>query len=422
MFDVLIQVISSFMNQQFATFSSSVSSWLIILVVVEKFTMQPPSGFLFLVLSVLNLSTSFTTCTSELYYIIPHENSVHHKQQPCLTLEQFISNVTKTVPVPDLTLLLLSGNHSLYSKFTITNVSSFRMMSSESSAVSVTCSQSARLTFIRVNVVKIEGVRFLGCGGSKVASVSNFILANSTFHGDDNTGTAMILVDSSANMIDSQFLNNTVGTNCSYNNIDFDGNYEEVSVSIGGAVLSTNSDIYVSKCHFDGNRADNGGALYAEGNSNIVISDCSFINTKGTVVYTINSTIRDEGSVYENNTAVVGAVIYALQSDNLTFLGSKFYGNKAEEKGGAIFSFRSGLILDKCKAVNNSASKGGVVNMLSGTLEIKESSFIQNSAHKVGGIMNVESCPKVQISASLFSQNIADRIGIFHLADSNLVL
>ena len=81
-----------------------------------------------------------------------------HKESPCLTLEQFISNVTKTEPVPDLSLLLLSGSHSLYSELAIANVSSFRMMSYESSAVSVTCSQSARLTFIRVNVVEIEGV------------------------------------------------------------------------------------------------------------------------------------------------------------------------------------------------------------------------------------------------------------------------
>lgn len=236
--------------------------------------MQPSSGFLFLVLGVSTLLTSFTTCVSKLHYVAPHENSVCQKQSPCLTLEQFISNVTKTEPVLDLSLLLLSGDHSLYSELAIANVSSFRMMSSESSDISVMCSQSARLTFSRVNVVKIEGVRFFGCGRNKVASVNTFLLANSTFHGDENTGTAIILVDSSAYITDSHFIDNTVGTNYSYNNTGLIGDYEKVDVSIAGAVLSNNSHINISNCLFHGNSAENGGAVYAECNSSVVISDC----------------------------------------------------------------------------------------------------------------------------------------------------
>ena len=384
--------------------------------------MQPSSGFLYLVLCVSTFLTSFTTCMSELFYVAPHDNSVCPKQSLCLSLEQFISNVTKTEPVTDLSLLLLSGNHSLYSELAIANVSSFSMTSFESSAVSVMCSQSARLTIIRVNKVKIQRVRFLGCGGSKIASVNNFTLAGSTFHGDENTGTAIILVNSSGNITNSHFLDNSVGTNYSYNNTRLNGDYEEVNVSIAGAVLSNNSNISILNCLFDGNSAENGGAFYAEGNSNVVSSNCTFINTKGTVVYVIKSTIRDEGSVYENNTAVMGAVIYALESDNLTFHGSKFYGNKAKEKGGAILSYTSHIILDKCEAFNNSASEGGVINLLSGTLEIKNSCFYQNSAYKMGGVMYVESSPRLLISASSFSCNEADRLGIFHLSYSILTL
>ena len=383
--------------------------------------MKPQSGLLFLILGVSTLLRSFTTSQIELQYITPAVNSQCSKRSPCLTLEQLInSNVTKTLP--DLSLMLLPGNHSLSSELTITNISSFRMMSSDSGDVSVTCNQVAKLTFVGVGMIEIEGVKFFGCGGNTVSNVNSFILVHSAFNGDNSSTTALILNDSSAAIRDSQFISNTVGMDVSYNNTSTDGDYKQVNVSIAGAMRITDrSDVNISRCFFDGNVAENGGALFAGNGSTVVISACTFTNTRGTVIYAIESVIEDEGSVYKNNTAFAGAVVYALLS-NVSFLRSRFYRNKAEFKGGVILSYKSHLILDKCEAINNSANNSGVVNMLVGKLEIRECTFYQNSAQNVAGILNVETCSRVMISDSEFNSNSAESLGIFHTSSSNLYL
>ena len=391
-----------------------------------KFIMkQPLVVTLSLICALTIIMAVITTCRGELQFIVPSENLYCHTQSPCVTLDTFVTlNVTEveTANRTNLSLELLPGNHKLTSELIVVNLRTFTMSSNGTNFVSVTCSQLGRMIFVNIDEVSIIGLRFSDCGQNEVKIVNKFLLTDSIFHGGVNTGTALIVSDSSADFSDSQFLNNTQGMNYTYNNTQvISGEIEEVQVRVGGAVYITHSEVTLSKCSFNGNSADNGGSLFIDDNSIVNITNSTFSNNSGTVIYTINSTVHSEGStIYENNTAINGAVAYSVFS-NLSFHRCVFYGNKAEKKSGVVFMYRSIISLNGCEVIENSADSGGAMQLLYGTLEIKESIFIRNSADNVGAVLNIENCSMI-ITDSLFSHNWVDNFGILHMATSVLLL
>ena len=53
---------------------------------------------------------------------------------------------------------------------------------------------------------------FVGCGGNLVKNVNEFILQETTFEGQQNSGTALTLVNTTAEIIDCTFVRNQFGT------------------------------------------------------------------------------------------------------------------------------------------------------------------------------------------------------------------
>ena len=286
------------------------------------------------------ISSVIITCRGELYFIVNSVNLHCHKQSPCVTLDTFVTlisnNVTEVVKRTNLSLELLPSNHKLTSELIVANVNSFTVSSNGSSYVFVTCSQLGRMIFVNIDEVSITGLRFSDCGQNEVKRVNKFLITKSLFHGGVNTGTALIINNSSTVLIDSRFLNNTQGMNYIYNNTQLGGETEEVHVYVGGAMYITHSEVTISNCLFNGNSAENGGSLFIDDNSTVNITDSTFSNNSGTVIYTINSTVHSEGSTYENNTAINGAVAYSVFS-NISFHGCDFCGNKAEIKEWTCF-------------------------------------------------------------------------------------
>ena len=149
------------------------------------------------------------------------------------------------------------------------------------------------------------------------------------------------------------------------------------------------------RCTFDGNRVERGAVLFIENKSNLTFDKCRFLNPSGTVVDANgNSCITDTRSIYENNTANLGAVVYVFNS-NMSFFGSRFSKNKADKKDGVIFLYKSNVSFNKCEAIGNFAENGGVLYQLFRSLIITASNItinicgIRNRHTELGGGLGI---------------------------------
>ena len=355
----------------------------------------------------------FSTTITKMHFIKPFENSsCPSLSLPCDTLEEFIkTNATKEAVM---TLAFLSGNHSLWSELMVINTQRFVMLS-EREDMFIECFHSARFLFKNVTTVEIKGLKFVGCGENSMHFVRNLSVIESMFIGTMYSGTSLVLNETETQIEDSQFVRNTIGRAYYYNNtIDSgSGGTEEIHVNVSGAIFITNSNTTLVRCNFDGNMAANGGALFVENKSNLTLIECSFLNSNGSVIDANDSFITDHFSIYENNTADLGAVIYVLES-NFSIIGSRFYNNIANSKGGVVLMYKSNVSFNQCEAIGNSANNGGVVYQLFGLLVITASTITQNNASEIG-ILNIEGC--ALIIDTVFSFNQA-KLGVIYLSES----
>ncbi len=314
----------------------------------------------------------------------------------------------------NMTLILSSGNHSLNSEMVITNKQAFMMCSESTGITFIVCKNLARISFIGVTKVIIQGLKFVGCGENAMKFVRKLIIIKCTFIGTMVSGTPLVLSKTETQIEDSKFLSNTVGRDYYYNNTNAkSGDTEAIHAIVSGAIFITHSSVTLERCIFDGNRAEHGAALFIESKGNLTFNNCRFLNSKGTVIDTNDgSYITDYFSIYENNTANLGAVFYIMNS-SISFFGSIFRNNKANEKGGVIFMYKSSVNFDRCEAVGNSAKTSAVVHELLGSLTITDSNITQNTAADIG-ILNVEG-HTVIINGSTFSYNQA-HIGMIFIS------
>ena len=365
-----------------------------------------------------------TPISSRLHYITPFKESSRCSSSAtdgwslsCDTFEQVIKS--NTTMDRNTTLVLFPGNHSLTFEFVVENAQSFMMQPDRSDQDTVIAcnNNSARFLFTNVTEVKIKGLKFIGCGGNMMQFVGNLTITECMFIGTLISGTALVLSNSEAHIKDSQFLSNTIGREYCYNNkhVTATFNYytEKIHALVGGALFVQRSNVSLTRCTFNGNRAERGAALFIKSKSNLVFNKCSFQNSTGAVIDANDgSCITDHGSSYENNNANLGAVFYALNS-NVSFSGSRFINNTANDKGGVLFMYRSNVIFDKCEANGNLAENGGVVYQLLGSLTITNSIITQNVAYNIG-VLNSEG-HSVLISNSTFSFNRA-HLGVIFLS------
>ena len=66
--------------------------------------------------------------------------------------------------------------------------------------------------FDEIDQVTIQRLIFVGCDSNRVLSCSHFTVANSTFSGQNGSETALELVDTNANIYNSSFAFNMIGS------------------------------------------------------------------------------------------------------------------------------------------------------------------------------------------------------------------
>ena len=133
----------------------------------------------------------------------------------CLTLSQFQSNLGSYLST-NTELIFLAGTHQLSSSLTITNVHNFSMIfqsSSSSATARISCLNYNSINFRNSQHLHITGMEFIGCGSTsnQIENVGNFVLRDSKFQGQGNSGTALELTGTTAEIFNCRFLSNRRG-------------------------------------------------------------------------------------------------------------------------------------------------------------------------------------------------------------------
>ncbi|CAG9325837.1 unnamed protein product [Blepharisma stoltei] len=182
------------------------------------------------------------------------------------------------------------------------------------------------------------------------------------------SGSCLRLQNSAIAISDSsKFLNNTSSTN-------------------GGAVLlSSASEFYCSSCRFASNKAQTGGAIYAEQDS----------------VFSIFSSDFNKNSCDED-----GSAIYGFNTNRESYLNfSKFYENNSKN-GGSIVFINSKTLIESSRIYSN---QGGIKLSLS-NLSVLNSHF-SNQSCTLGCFIYTSINSDVYIKNSIFSYGISNDSG-----------
>ena len=156
-----------------------------------------------------------------------------------------------------------------------------------------------------MSTVHIGGVELIGCQVIKIWSTKHFLLWNVRI----DSSAVHLLNDKYVTIEDSTFSNGQ-GVNGSNSLLG--------KVAIGGAMLVTNSTMWITNSTFENNRADLGGALYIN-ESNVTMNECQFQHSEANVcggsILAFNAFILGKQCSYYGNSAQYGGVLPAYQSE-----------------------------------------------------------------------------------------------------------
>ena len=94
--------------------------------------------------------------------------------------------------------------------------------------------------------IRITNLEFTGCGGNLVNEVKEFVVQDTTFEGQEDTGTALELIETTAQIVNSTFVSNRKGSfrECVIPDPEYGCLHDRF---IGGAVITTNSTVDISQ-------------------------------------------------------------------------------------------------------------------------------------------------------------------------------
>ena len=182
------------------------------------------------------------------------------------------------------------------------------------------------------------------------------MVRDTKFKGEENSETALELVETTAEIVNSIFV--------SYRGkIIFALAYRQ-ELSLGGAIIANQSNANITQCAFINNTdTDGGGVLYSE-SSNITIKRSEFKHNTailyGGVLYSESSNIIIEGSAFDNNNAEWGGVL-DFGSSIVTIKASKFDNNNGTHRGGVLYSWNSTISMGNSVFANNYSPVGAVI-------------------------------------------------------------
>ncbi|MBC8526829.1 MAG: right-handed parallel beta-helix repeat-containing protein, partial [Candidatus Cloacimonetes bacterium] len=193
----------------------------------------------------------------------------------------------------------------------------------------------------------------------------------------------------------------------------------------GGAINCDNASAKIENCIFENCITDqSGGAVFGSSNSNLIISNCQFINcnalTGGGIHVSNYNEFVLENCTFDDNSADFAAGIKIISTLSSIVQNCNFNDGIAIYDGGAIYMTDCDSIsLKDCEITNNSAQDGvGIYLITSNSIEMKNISITNNEAsHYGGGIYTCEA--NTTMENCIISSNSANRGGGIYLTSSN---
>lgn len=206
----------------------------------------------------------------------------------------------------------------------------------------------------------------------------------------------------------------------------------------GGAIYVANGSLNLNKINdisttsesneknlFEGNTAKMGGALFAEGTSNVTIITATFrtnyatenggacyfaLGSSGNAILKTSTKLEANGKATASRTANGGAIYVA--SGKVEMEDACLLTNNEATNGGGVFVATGGTLTIKSSTLSsNNATIGGAIATY-GTLELKGNVLTGNTAESSGGALAVlDGTTKVNESKTTFTGNASNGLG-----------
>ena len=408
--------------------------------------MTSHQGVLTLLLSVVLLILPSLTY-GETFYVRPTSANTSCLTQPCHTLSEYAQGLGQYFNGSNPTLQFLPGNHTLNVNLNITNIQQLEILGNSSAVVPtrVVCSSRVGFAFVDIPKLRIDGLTFFSCAGSRVIQFSNFDISFTAYFGlylqsvqiteigdctfQDSYGSAIGVVDSHVVLR---------GNNSFLNNCRLYSNYVTESMCYGGGVFASRSNLsFTGSNSFFSNSAESGGGIHAETNSNVSIcGNITFVGNGagdeggGLSAGTDSNVSISANTTFIGNSANHGGGISVGSNSNVDIGGSTtFTDNSARIGGGGICTgYNSNLhISGNTTFIGNSAmiDGGGVYAELDSNIVTISgmTTFISNSAGDNGGGVCAQPNSNMTITGNTnFISNSAtgDGGGVYAGSDGNM--
>ena len=170
------------------------------------------------------------------------------------------------------------------------------------------------------------------------------------------------------------------------------------TTTVGGALTISRTTLFLDNCHFEGNSANLGGAIYFELESNISISNSDFTDNHAT----------DCGAQI-----CLGGVLFIDDTASVSIFNSTFQNNTSDGDGGMATIFNGNLSISQSYINNNSANRygGALVTFLLSSLTIENTQVSFCTAKYDGGVIYAFYNNTLKISNSKLFKNLANEDG-----------
>ena len=193
----------------------------------------------------------------------------------------------------------------------------------------------------------------------------------------------------------------------------FNSNFGSNQFSVGGAVYAEgNNSLFISESTLKKNYADSiAGAVFANNNQLMVSNSSLDTNTtrQGGAVFALSTETKLNGSSFSGNEADQGGALFVHSFEDLSLTESLFNGNQAD-MGGALYADQSGsetIRIANCNFTGNTATVGGGIWTNATPIEIKNTTASKNAATIKGGFAVAQNT-SLSISQSTLDSNLTN--------------
>ena len=345
--------------------------------------------FIFSSLLIMGVLLTFpSNASNERYLIVSSPDQCDGFESVCMTLTKFSANASYYLQLPVnrnvIKLILYPGNHTLHSKLVIAHNIDQLWIYSDISHS------------LDTNIVCIDHA-----AGFEFTNITHIHISNVKFLGCGGNRAESVMNFTLINTIFDGQQKQGIGTALELVNSSLLAERSSFVSNINGsAVVVNGSTATFLNCNFEGNHAKLGGAIYGNLSDNVNITNSTFYGNSaeqcGGAIFVGSLIVQDNDSIARGMLSIRTSVI----SDN-----------EAEECGGGVAVFHVNISTHKTEFTNNLAKVdgGAIFSNKSDIANISETNFIDNTnvaINNCGGAMHVFNSTLL-ISNSNFIRNLA---------------